>query len=377
MFLTLIAVSFLVVAIPVALAVQLLARKGDARFHAIADASPVAIWIADAEGSFTYVNDRWVLLTGRSADREMGDGWLQGVHPDDRRACETTYRQAFLNQRPFSMEYRTASSTDRPVWVLNEGTPRFRHDGVFDGFAGGCIDVTERRANEQTLRELGRRLVAAQEEERQRIARDLHDNLNQRVALLSMDIEHLAMKPPAAESFLRKKLMDLHEKTAEIASEIHNLSHELHSTKLEVLGLVAGIRGLCQEFAAEDLHATFADSNVPDALPPDLALCLFRVAQEALNNVSKHSGSTEAHVTLFGEPDAIVLRVTDEGRGFDVAGARESGRLGLVYMRERLRAIGGELAIYSARDIGTTVEARVPLLPAAGRPAAEANVVYR
>ena len=227
---------------------------------------------------------------------------------------------------------------------------------------------TRRRA-ELALHHLSGRLLSAQEEERRRIGRELHDDLSQQVALLAIEIEQVAMKsgePPAA---LARSMRRLGERTAEISIEIHNLSHRLHSSKLEALGLVSALRGHCQELLAQGLRAHFVDANVPRALPDEVELCLFRIVQEALTNVVKHSGAREAHVTLNGTNDALLLRIVDFGRGFDEVVAAGQDGLGLVSMRERLRLIGGELTIRSRPSRGTTIDARVPL-PRARRAAA-------
>ena len=219
---------------------------------------------------------------------------------------------------------------------------------------------TRRRA-ELALHHLSGRLLSAQEEERRRIGRELHDNLSQQVALLAIEIEQVAMKsgePPAA---MARSMRRLGERTAEISTEIHNLSHRLHSSKLEALGLVSALRGHCQELLAQGLRAHFLDENVPRSLPDDVELCLFRIVQEALTNVVKHSGVREAHVTLNGTNDALLLRVVDFGRGFDEVVAAGQDGLGLASMRERLRLIGGDLIIRSRPSRGTTIDARVPL----------------
>jgi signal transduction histidine kinase len=146
--------------------------------------------------------------------------------------------------------------------------------------------------------------------------------------------------------------------TAEIATEIHDLSHRLHSSKLEALGLVAAVRGLCREFGARGIAVDFVDQNVPDKVPYDLTLCLFRIVQEGLNNVVKHSGVHQARVTLAGYAGTLTLSIVDDGRGFG-SGRVGHGGLGLASMRERLRSLGGRGVICSEPGRGTRIEARV------------------
>lgn len=222
--------------------------------------------------------------------------------------------------------------------------------------------VRKLQVSELALHALSARLLTAQEEERRRIARELHDNVSQRVALLAVEIEQIATNAGDPIATARRSIRDLGVRTAEIATEIHTLSHKLHSAKLETLGLVAAVRAHCREVFAQDLEVHFEDRNVTGALPYELGLCLFRIAQEGLSNVVKHSSAREARLLLIGTADALTLSIVDTGRGFDEAAVAETGGLGLVSMRERLRQVGGELTVTSMKGHGTTVVARVPLV---------------
>jgi signal transduction histidine kinase len=222
------------------------------------------------------------------------------------------------------------------------------------------------RESQRELRALTGRLLQAQETERRRIARDLHDDLNQRLALLAVELDLLDQKPPEAAR-LGEKVRELSAQVRELSSVVHDLSHNLHPSKLEQLGLVACIRGLCKEQAeAHGLQVEFTHQPTPP-VPHDTALCLYRIAQEALHNVVKHSGARHAHVALGGNGDGVSLQVTDDGAGFDLRAAEGNGGLGLVSMRERLRLVGGTIAIDSRPLDGTRIDVRVPL-GAVGRP---------
>lgn len=211
------------------------------------------------------------------------------------------------------------------------------------------------------LRVLTGRLLQAQEAERRRIARELHDDLNQNLALLSVELDLLAQRPPPATQ-LAGRMGELSAQVKQLSSSVHELSHQLHPAKLEQLGLVAGVAGLCKELAqSHDLLIAFTHREVPAAIPAETALCLYRIAQEALRNVIKHSGARQAGVELIGSGPALFLRVADDGGGFDPAVAPDRGGLGLVSMRERLRLVGGEITIGSSPSAGTRIEVRVPL----------------
>jgi signal transduction histidine kinase len=221
------------------------------------------------------------------------------------------------------------------------------------------------RESQGELRALTGRLLQAQETERRRIARELHDDLSQRLALLAVELDLLAQAPPAEAARLRDKVAELTAQVRELSSTVHELSHNLHPSKLEQLGLVACLRGLCQEQAeAHGLRVEFTHQPTPP-VPHDTALCLYRIAQEALRNVVKHSGARHARVALGGNGDGVSLQVADDGAGFD-SRADGNGGLGLVSMRERLRLVGGTIAIESRPLDGTRIDVHVPL-GAAGR----------
>jgi signal transduction histidine kinase len=210
---------------------------------------------------------------------------------------------------------------------------------------------------ERTLHDVNRRLILAQEDERRRIARELHDHLSQQLALLAIDLQQIVVAVPKTPEALRESLQEAWGRTAEIASDVHAISHRLHPSKMEALGLVATMRAHCRDLSRQSLSVHFSERNVPAGLPQDMSLGLFRVLEEALTNVVRHSGAREADVMLDFDRE-VVLRVSDTGRGF--RGAGDSSGLGLVSMRERIEALGGRLSIASHPGRGTVVEARVP-----------------
>lgn len=217
------------------------------------------------------------------------------------------------------------------------------------------------RASRDALRELSGRLIHAQERERARVAQELHDGVNQGLALLAVELDLLGQRPPEGVAALRDRLAELSARTRALASDVHRLSHGLHPAKLERLGLAAAVAGFCREAAAGGMAIQFAAHDVPRVLPQSVALCLYRAAQAALGNVLTHSGATAAVVELTGSPEAIALRVTDDGRGFDPAVPPSPDSLGLVILRERVALVQGEAGWQSSPGRGTTVWVRVPL----------------
>ncbi len=221
------------------------------------------------------------------------------------------------------------------------------------------------RESQRELRELTGRLLLAQETERRRIARELHDDLNQSLALLSVELDLLGQRPPESAGQIGDRMHELSARVKQLSSSVHNLSHQLHPAKLEQLGLVAAVRSLSKELAqAHNLAIEFTHHEITEAIPEDTALCLFRITQEALRNVIKHSGARRASVELGADAGVLCLRIIDDGSGIDPRSANGQGGLGLVSMRERLRLVNGEILIHSQPLQGTRIEARVPL----GRP---------
>jgi len=223
------------------------------------------------------------------------------------------------------------------------------------------------RESQQELRALSGRLLFAQEVESRRIARELHDDLNQGLALLSVEMELLGQQPPQSASELGGRIKELLGRTRQLSSTVHELSHQLHPAKLEQLGLVATLGGLCKELSqGHGLEIEFTHRQMPAKIPRDTALCLYRIAQEALRNAVKHGGARHATAALSADAEAISLRIADDGAGFDPRLVQGKGGLGLVSMRERVFHLRGEIAIDSRPSHGTRLDVRIPLGATAG-----------
>jgi PAS domain S-box-containing protein len=231
---------------------------------------------------------------------------------------------------------------------------------AFDAVLVSIMDITDRKRAEQELEELAGRLIHAQEQERSRIGRELHDHISQMLGVLTIRIDQLradeATPPPVAAA-----LEELRQSTAEITADIHSLSHRLHSSALDYLGLVPALQRLVSEFSARHgIAIDLAHSSVPATLPSEVALCLFRVTEESFTNIAKHSRAKSARVVVNGEPDGIYLSVEDAGTGFDVDAVERAGGLGFVSMRERLRVVRGTVRVDSSPSRGTSINVWVP-----------------
>jgi PAS domain S-box-containing protein len=337
-------------------------RDRDSWFRDVADAAPVMIWMSGRNKVYNYFSKRWLEFTGRSVGQEERGGWLEGVHPKDREKFALDYSDNFEARLEFKIEFRLRRSDGQYRWVLNLGVPRYDTSSRFVGYIGCCIDIEERRAAEAAVVEVSGQLIAAQEEERARIARELHDNLSQRMAMLEIGLQQLRTKPSELSHMIKKHLNDVEKIANEISSDIHHLSHRLHPSKLHNLGLVVALHGLCNEMSEQSgvkIHFTYR--AVPRALPSDISLCLYRISQEALNNVVRHSSAREATLELSRKNHTIGLCISDAGLGFNPEQVQEKAGLGLVSMRERLRLVGGQLSIVSEPFHGTQVCAQVPL----------------
>lgn len=218
------------------------------------------------------------------------------------------------------------------------------------------------RAARETLSSLNRRLIVAQEQERSRLARELHDDVCQQLALLALDLDRLGKSLPESEEHARQEARELSELARALTSHLGALAYQLHSSKLDVLGLGAAAAAFCKEVSTRTgMIVEFTHDNVPAKLPPDIALNLFRVLQESLSNATKHSGASECHVTLLARDGELRLEVRDEGKGFDTNAAATSSGLGLISMEERLNLVNGSISIDSTVGAGTMVRATVPL----------------
>ena len=337
-------------------------RESEQRFRLVANSAPVLIWMAGTDKLCTFFNKCWLDFTGRTLEQELGEGWAKGVHPADLERCLSIYSGAFDARVDFEMEYRLRRHDGKYRWIVDYGVPRIESDGTFCGYIGSCVDITERKLNAESLEDLSGRLIAAQEEERGRIARELHDDFSQRLALLGIGLSRLWKKRPESEEEERILVRELWTRSQEISSDVHRLSHQLHSSKLQHVGLVPALMGLCEEIGEKyGIQVQFVDRGVASEIPKDVALCFFRVTQEALSNVVKHSQARTAQVEICQARSEIRLQIADAGAGFDIELKAADAGIGLVGMRERLRLVGGKLSVQSAPGRGTEVLAEVPV----------------
>jgi PAS domain S-box-containing protein len=315
---------------------------------------PAAVAMLDREMRYLQVSDRWCTdyLPGRA--QVLGLSHYE-LFPDMPERWKEFHRRALQGETLRADEDRWEGQGGTH-WARWEVRPWKTSEGAVGGILILAEDITRRKQMEEALSDLSRKLIESQEQERARIGRELHDDINQRLALLAVELSQLQDNPFEIQS----RVQELVKQVSEISNDVQALSHNLHASKLEYLGVVAGIRGWCQEFGERQKIEIAFQSAVTSVLPPEIGLTLFRVLQEALHNAIKHSGVKRIEVQLREDAGEVDLAVIDLGRGFDVNAAAQGKGLGLSSMRERVRLVNGTIAIESKPMAGTTIRVRVP-----------------
>jgi PAS domain S-box-containing protein len=332
-------------------------RRSEERYRRIVDTAYEGIWVVDEAGNIVFVNQRMADMLGYAVEEVLGRP-LPDFMPGAIVAGEPPRR---AEQCDLCFHRKDGSE----LWAIVSTTPVL--DGEASGVLGMLTDITERRRGEERLRrsseqirKLAGRLITAQEEERRRISRELHDDVVQTVASLAINISRIRQKLPASADSSALELKALQQRVSGLADDIRRISHQLHSAVLEHAGLIMAIRAFAEEFSRlENMKVDLILPATSDGIPPEVSLCAYRLVQESLRNAKKHSGANVAKVALEIRDHELHLTVQDHGRGFDVERVRSG--LGLVSLDERVRLCHGHLAIASQVNRGTTVTARIPL----------------
>jgi len=324
------------------------------------ESSRSTAWEYDPDTDMLSWLDRTILRDSedRIPARDSFDGVLSHVVPEDRKALRGLLDEVLKSGGDFSTEFRMFARDGSIRWKLGKGELLRKSGENHPTLVGVTIDVSEMKNAQLQLQELAKHLMQAQEEERKRISRDLHDDIGQRVALLGMELD--MARRLLSEGELRNRLERLQASAGELGTHLHHISHALHSSKLKHLGLESALRDLCQRMSnGPSLFVELICSGEASVLSEDEALVLFRITQEGLSNVVRHSHANRATVTLQCSDTQAELIISDNGCGFDLR-APSSG-IGLLGMRERLRAVNGRLHILSDWNSGTMLRATVPL----------------
>ena len=347
------------------------AREKGATVQALLESASQAVLAHDRAGRIRLVNASAGTMFGYSRDELMaltiGSLVPQALREQHERQRADWFAAPQTREMGVGLELigRRKDGSEFPVAVS------LSHIATKDGPLGVCfvIDITERKKSEaallkyqQELQQLTARLLSMQEAETELLARDLHDDLSQKLAALGMEASVLVKALPNSSNSLKDRLRDLGQKISDLSDEVHRLSRRLHPAILDDLGLEAAIREECLDFSRRSgIPVQFQAQDVPRAVPSDIALCLFRVTQEALRNIGKHAGARDVHFVLARHESDLALIIEDAGTGFDPEEARGRGGLGLISMEERSRLVNGEFSIRSQPGKGTEIEVHVPL----------------
>jgi len=301
-------------------------------------------WFGDLQSMFGIASDTYHGHSGDLQRRVLPEDW-----PSVSRAIEKSQQ----SHEPYSAEFRVRRNDGAVRWIAAKGRFFYSNNGDPELMLGMAVDITERKNAEEALSSIGRRLIEAHEEERARIARELHDDINQQLALVAVE---LGVWDSDGRVQATKHRID------GIANDVQALSHRLHSSKLEYLGLITAVKSFCRELSERNrAHIDFNHEALPQGLSKEVSLCLFRIMQEALQNAVKHSGADRFEVDLRVRSGEIILKIRDHGKGFDVDKAMSSRGLGLISMRERVNLVKGTIIISSKPAAGTEIEVHVPL----------------
>jgi len=312
-----------------------------------------------------YIDDRFRDLCGVPPDREHGlqvlELWTEHLHPHDRPRVLELRRQLHEGELDrFSLEYRYLHPSRGETWIQHlAGAAARGATGRVVRTYGVLRDITVRKRAEEGLHDLSQRLIGAHEAERALLARELHDDVSQRLAVLAIDVGRAELAAP--DRAQAEAMQEVRTGLVRLSEDIHSLAYQLHPSVLEELGLVEALRTECERRGRQGrLDLSLELEPLPAVIGKDAALCLFRVAQEALNNVTRHADTRAAKVMLRRADDGLLLAVSDGGVGFDPQSPGKVMSLGLASMRERVRLVHGTLDIESAPGRGTTILAWVP-----------------
>ena len=336
-------------------------HEKQAWFYAVVNDTPAYLWMADPQRENAFINKPFAAFLG-AREQSLSRNWTDYLHSDDAVRARANLLQSFASRSGYIQEFRVRRFDGEYRWAVSQGIPRFSPDGKFLGFAGSLLDVTDRKKAEEQLRSVSARLMNAQEEERKRLARELHDDLNQQIAALSIGMGNLKRRLPVEADEARAEFDHLHQKLIQLSDTVRRISHELHPAVLEYSGLDAALRASCEEFdAITGVRVALSIRGAFDDVPPAAALSLYRIAQEALQNVAKHSRASRANVELERSNGTVRLTVSDAGVGMAPERIEAQAGLGLISMKERMRLAGGTLTIESQPDHGVTITATLPV----------------
>jgi len=321
---------------------------------------PAGVAMLDCEMRYLQVSDRWCADYSIDSTEVLGRSHYE-VFPDCPLFWKEAHRRGLEGETLRADEDRWDRDGGKTTWGSMGDSTLAKSECNIGGILIFAEDISERKQMQEALSNISRRLIEAQEEERARIARELHDDVSQQIALLAVEFDQWNQSGTIGLTF-RDHLEQAKRRILDICQDVQAPPRELHSSKLEYLGLARAARSLCREVSEKSaLEIDFTEDGRAQNLPNEVSLSLFRILQESLHNAVEHSGVKHIEVQLWEQPDAVHLKVTDLGRGFDVEAAKQSGGLGLTSMNERVRLVNGTMTIESKPMHGTTIHVCIPV----------------
>ncbi|MEN6309458.1 MAG: PAS domain-containing protein [Anaerohalosphaeraceae bacterium] len=345
-------------------------RESEERLNLASDSAGIGLWIIDMHTYHAWVTSKLRELFNFSSNDEITyERFFKAIHPEDYNKVRQTVEHSIQTKEDFRIDYRIVLPEGKIRWISARGLPYFTSSGELERLMGVSLDITERKlteekllASQKVLRAFTSRLLTIQEEERRRLARELHDDFTQRLAVLAMELSKLEVSAPSSGKTFESTIKSVRDQIIELSTDIHDISRQLHPSIIDDLGLGRAIQSECTHFTRRSgIRIHYQQINLPRTLNRDISVVLFRITQEALRNIHKHAQVEEATVNLAGKEDLITLAIQDQGTGFDPENRRQMHGLGLFSMQERVQLIHGHLSIHSARGSGTEIRVVVPL----------------
>ncbi|MBN2316495.1 MAG: PAS domain-containing protein [Sedimentisphaerales bacterium] len=346
-------------------------RETELRYRTVADFNYDWEYWENPDCSFRYVSPSCERITGYAVDEFVANPKLLTdiIVAEDMHAWKQHREQALADPQGHDLQFRIRMKDGKVRWIEHACQSVNSQGGEFLGFRASNRDITARKEAEaklaesrEALRMLAGGLLSIQEEERRRLARELHDDLTQRLAVLAIEAGKLERQLEALPGEIREKIRRMKEQIVKLSSDVHDISRQLHPSIIDDLGIRQAIQSECVNFTKrEGIAVKYEPENIPPNIPRNISVCLFRIVQESLRNIAKHAKVTEAKVRLEGHGDAISLTVEDSGVGFDPAQIRGEAGLGLVSMEERTRLIQGQFQVRSQPGQGTVIQVTAKL----------------
>jgi PAS domain S-box-containing protein len=342
-------------------------KRAESQSRTLLDAIPQQIWSGPPDGTLDYCNERWRSYMGLGLEELRGDGWQRMLHPDDRERVLKAWHESVTNGTAYEQEERHRGVDGTYRWFLARGVPLRNAEGRIVRWYGTNTDIEARKQAEEELRRLSGQLLRLQDEERRRIARDLHDSTGQDLVALATTLSQLHASIPSSSRNLRKLASHCQALANQCIRDVRTLSYLLHPPMLDEAGLADAIRHYASGFTERTgIQVELEISPRFGRMKPDVELALFRVVQECLTNIQRHSGSLQAKIAMDRSPGKIALEISDRGSGISGNLRRRNGKLslglgvGIPSMHERVKLLDGQLDIESGTS-GTTVRVSTPV----------------